>query len=260
MAENNSKPSPLPTPEQKEGFVREMFTRISPHYDRMNRIMDLGRDKSWRRYAATQALGSDLLARKDDPARVLDMATGTGDLAFELLKQQPPAIVVGLDFVPDMVKLARQKQAQIQHRQGQELLEHPPFWTVGDGLKLPFAEATFDAVVTGFAMRNVNDIPAAFAEMARVTRTGGRVACLEFTQPRTPLFRQLYDVYLYHMVPLVGRLVAGETSAYTYLPHSVGAFLSPEQIVEVMHQTGWRQARYRRLMLGTVAVHIGERA
>lgn len=260
MAETNPKPSPLPDPEQKETFVREMFSRISPYYDRMNRIMALGRDNSWRRYAAVQALGSDLLARKGAPARVLDMATGTGDLAFELLKQQPSAVVVGLDFVADMVKLARQKQAQIQPDLNGKSPPHPPFWAVGDGLKLPFADATFDAVVTGFAMRNVNDIPSAFAEMARVTRSGGRVACLEFTQPRTPLFRQLYDLYLYRMVPLVGRLVAGETSAYTYLPHSVGAFLLPDQIVEVMHQTGWRRARYKRLMLGTVAVHIGERA
>lgn len=260
MAHKDPQPNPLPAPEQKETFVREMFSRISPYYDRMNRIMALGRDNSWRRYAAAQALGSDLLAGRSEPACVLDMATGTGDLAFEILRQQPLAKVVGLDFVPDMIKIARQKQAQIQNRGERESLAHSPFWTAGDGLKLPFADATFDAVVTGFAMRNVNDIPAAFAEMARVTRAGGRVACLEFTQPRTPLFRQLYDVYLYRMVPIVGRLVAGETSAYTYLPHSVGAFLSPDQIVDVMNRTGWRQARYRRLMLGTVAVHIGERA
>jgi demethylmenaquinone methyltransferase/2-methoxy-6-polyprenyl-1,4-benzoquinol methylase len=130
----------------------------------------------------------------------------------------------------------------------------------GDALRLPFPDGTFDAVVTGFAMRNVTDIPAAFAEMARVTRSGGRVACLEIAKPRTPLFRQLFSIYFYRIVPIVGGLVTGQRSAYTYLPHSLTAFLTPDQIVEVMRQTGWRKVHYRRLMLGTVAVHVGVRA
>jgi demethylmenaquinone methyltransferase/2-methoxy-6-polyprenyl-1,4-benzoquinol methylase len=117
----------------------------------------------------------------------------------------------------------------------------------------------FDGVVTGFALRNVTDIPAAFAEMARVTRPGGRVACLEIAKPRTPLFRHLFALYFYRLVPLLGGWITGQRSAYTYLPHSLTAFLTPDEIVQVMRRTGWCEVRYKRLMLGTVAVHVGVR-
>jgi demethylmenaquinone methyltransferase/2-methoxy-6-polyprenyl-1,4-benzoquinol methylase len=130
----------------------------------------------------------------------------------------------------------------------------------GDALQLPFAAGMFDGVVTGFALRNVTDIPAAFAEMARVTRPGGRVACLEIAKPRTPFFRQLFALYFYRLVPLLGGLITGQRSAYTYLPHSLTAFLTPDEIAIVMRRTGWREVRYKRLMFGTVAVHVGVRA
>jgi demethylmenaquinone methyltransferase/2-methoxy-6-polyprenyl-1,4-benzoquinol methylase len=181
---------------------------------------------------------------------VLDVATGTGDLALEVLRQAPGCTVVGVDFVPQMLSLAQQKAAAS---------EAPLPLTGGDALRLPFGEAVFDGVVTGFAMRNVTDIPAAFAEMARVTRPGGRLACLEIAKPQTPIFRQLYALYFYRIVPLIGGWITGEPSAYTYLPHSLTAFLTPDEIAEVMRQTGWREVHYRRLMLGTVAVHVGTR-
>jgi demethylmenaquinone methyltransferase/2-methoxy-6-polyprenyl-1,4-benzoquinol methylase len=246
---------PLPSPEQKAFYVQEMFGRIARRYDLMNRLMTVGRDRAWRRYAVTQALNRDAPVSGSGTASatpvVLDVATGTGDFAFEVLEQQPGARVAGLDFVPQMLAMAREKAAEASVQPG---------WLAGDALRLPFPSATFDAVVTGFALRNVTDIPAAFAEMARVTRSGGRVACLEIAKPRTPLFRQLFALYFYRFVPIVGGLVTGQRSAYTYLPHSLTAFLTPDQIVEVMGQTGWRDVRYRRLMLGTVAVHVGVRA
>jgi demethylmenaquinone methyltransferase / 2-methoxy-6-polyprenyl-1,4-benzoquinol methylase len=250
---------PLPPPQKKEFYVREMFGAIARRYDLMNRLMTLGRDRHWRRYAVAQlGLGSPALdtdnpkpANRDGtPCAVLDVATGTGDLALEVLLQAPGCTVVGLDFVPQMLALAQQKAAGAQ-------IALP--LAGGDALKLPFAEAAFDGVVTGFAMRNVTDIPAAFAEMARVTRPGGRVACLEITKPQAPLFRQFYAWYFYRLVPLLGGWITGQPSAYTYLPHSLTAFLSPDEIAEVMRQTGWREVRYRRLMLGTVAVHVGTR-
>jgi demethylmenaquinone methyltransferase / 2-methoxy-6-polyprenyl-1,4-benzoquinol methylase len=156
-----------------------------------------------------------------------------------------------VDLVPDMLVLAQQKAEHVG--------AHLPL-TAGDALHLPFPDTSFDGVVTGFALRNVADIPAAFAEMARVTRPGGRVACLEFTHPRLPVFRQLFHLYFYHAVPIIGVLLTGQRTAYTYLPHSLTAFLSPEQIVAVMEDTGWQDVCYRRLMLGTVAVHVGVRA
>jgi demethylmenaquinone methyltransferase / 2-methoxy-6-polyprenyl-1,4-benzoquinol methylase len=130
---------------------------------------------------------------------------------------------------------------------------------VGDALALPFPEAVFDGVVTGFALRNVTDIPAAFAEMARVTRPGGRLACLEITRPQIPLFRQLFGWYFYRLVPIIGGIVSGKRSAYTYLPHSLTAFPGPAEIAGIMHGVGWDDVSFRRLMFGTVAIHVGVR-
>ncbi|MFC2031666.1 ubiquinone/menaquinone biosynthesis methyltransferase [Chloroflexota bacterium] len=235
--------SPLPSPEQKATYVRAMFSRIAGRYDLMNRLMTLGRDGAWRRYTVARALA-------EPRGRVLDVATGTGDLAFEVHRQQPGARVVGLDFTPEMLAYAREKGA------GQDAV---PGWVAADALKLPFAGQSFDAVVTGFALRNVTDIPAAFAEMARVTRAGGRVACLEIAKPPPGLLRRLFEVYFYRIVPLIGTIVTGQRSAYTYLPHSLTAFLTPHEIAQVMAQTGWSEVSYRRMMLGTVAVHEGVR-
>lgn len=244
---------PLPPPEHKVAFVRQLFTDVAGRYDLMNHVMALGRDPAWRRYAVSQ-LGlnpkTGSLPRNGRP-RVLDVASGTGDFAFEVLRQQPQAQVTGLDLVPGMLMVAQEKAG----RAG----AHLPL-TAGDALRLPFPDTSFDGVVTGFALRNVADIPAAFVEMARVTRPGGRVACLEFARPQMPIFRQLFHVYFYHAVPVIGRLLTGSRTAYTYLPHSTTAFLTPEQIVGVMQDTGWQDVRYRRLMLGTVAVHVGTRA
>jgi demethylmenaquinone methyltransferase/2-methoxy-6-polyprenyl-1,4-benzoquinol methylase len=246
--------SPLPAPERKAVYVQEMFGRIARRYDLMNRLMTLGRDQAWRRYTISQVLPSLSplqRAKEAGEGHILDVATGTGDLAFEMLRQRPDARVVGLDFVTKMLALAQHKA-----RERGPSLE----LTSGDALRLPFADGIFDAVVTGFALRNVTDIPAAFAEMARVTRSGGRVSCLEIAKPRLPIFRRLFHFYFYRVVPVVGGLISGQRAAYTYLPHSLTTFLTPDEIVEVMRRTGWHEVRYRRLMLGTVAMHVGVRA
>lgn len=235
--------NPLPAPEQKVTYVRAMFGRIAQRYDLMNRLVSLGRDRAWRRYAVTAA------ALRPD-SRVLDMATGTGDLAFEALRQHPGLQVVGVDLTPEMIRVARRKAAAA----GNDLA-----LVVGDAMRLPFADATFDGVLTGFALRNVVDIPTAFVEMARVTGRGGRVSCLEIAKPRSASFRRLFSFYFYRIVPLIGALVAGQRMAYTYLPHSLTAFPSPEEIAEVMKTTGWDDVTYRRLTLGTSAVHSGTR-
>jgi demethylmenaquinone methyltransferase/2-methoxy-6-polyprenyl-1,4-benzoquinol methylase len=231
-----------------------MFGLIARRYDLMNRLMTLGRDRSWRRYTVSEALASSPNTRGGDESagkrRVLDVATGTGDLALEVLRQQPGTQIVGLDFVSQMLSLAKLKVETAGQAAG---------LTAGDALHLPFHTGRFDAVVTGFALRNVTDIPAAFAEMARVTRPGGRVACLEIAKPRTPLLRHLFALYFYRLVPLLGGLITGQRAAYTYLPHSLTDFLTPDEIAEVMQRAGWCDVRYRRLMFGTVAVHVGVR-
>ena len=253
MGENSSRrggkgqSGPLPPPEQKVAYVRGMFGRIARRYDLMNGLMTFGRDRAWRRYTISQ-----LILDNGQSCTVLDVATGTGDLAIEALHQHPGAWAVGLDFVPEMLARAQQKASAHSGVQSLSL-------SAGDALRLPFADALFDAVVTGFAMRNVTDIPAAFAEMARVTRPGGCVACLEIAKPRTAVFRPLFALYFYRLVPLLGGWITGDPSAYTYLPHSLTAFLTPDEIAEVMGQTGWRDVHCKRLMLGTVAVHVGIR-
>jgi demethylmenaquinone methyltransferase/2-methoxy-6-polyprenyl-1,4-benzoquinol methylase len=259
----NATGGPLPPADQKAVYVRDMFGRIAWRYDLMNRLMTLGRDRAWRRYTVSQ-LGLD--EGGAGAQRVLDVATGTGDLAFETLAQHLDARVVGVDFVPEMLDLARQKA---RARTGSDQGERPEAAArsasgslellAGDALQIPFTDGAFDGVVTGFALRNVTDIPAAFAEMARVTRKGGRVACLEIAKPRTPFFNRLFSVYFYRFVPLLGGWITGQRSAYTYLPHSLSAFLTPDEIAGVMSQTGWQDVRYKRLMLGTVAVHVGVR-
>jgi demethylmenaquinone methyltransferase/2-methoxy-6-polyprenyl-1,4-benzoquinol methylase len=238
--------------------VRELFRSIAQRYDLMNCLMTFGRDRAWRRYTVSKlAFGSP--GSNPRFPRVLDVATGTGDLALETLRQHPGAEVIGLDFVPEMLALAQQK-AGAAGLPPEETDSRPLVLSVGDALRLPFPDAVFDGTVTGFAMRNVTDIPTAFAEMARVMRPGGRVACLEIAKPRTPLFRKLFGLYFYRLVPLLGGWITGQRSAYTYLPHSLTAFLTPDEIAEVMRQTGWRDVSYKRLMLGTVAVHVGVKA
>jgi demethylmenaquinone methyltransferase/2-methoxy-6-polyprenyl-1,4-benzoquinol methylase len=240
-----------------------MFHRIAGRYDLMNRLMTLGRDRAWRRHTVAQ-IGSrqpvDEAATHSGPTStfavgkpklILDLATGTGDLAFEALRQYPDSTVVGLDLVPQMLALAQEKAGA---------KDPAPALLLGDALRLPFADATLDAAVTGFALRNVTDIAAAFAEVARVTRTGGQIACLEIAKPNLFILRGLFTLYFYRIVPLLGGWITGQRAAYTYLPHSLTTFLTPEEIADVLTNTGWRDVCYRRLMFGTVAVHAATRA
>ena len=262
---------PLPPAEQKAVYVRDMFGRIAWRYDLMNRLMTFGRDRAWRRYTVSQlgleAPQADAQAQARGSRLVLDVATGTGDLAFETLAQRPDARVVGLDFVPEMLVHAQQKARanggsdQTAHslEDATQLAAGSLDFLAGDALRIPFPNDTFDAVVTGFALRNVTDIPAAFAEMARVTRRGGCVACLEIAKPQTPFFKWLFALYFYRLVPLLGGWITGQRAAYTYLPHSLSAFLNPDEIAAAMGQTGWREVSHKRLMLGAVAVHVGTR-
>jgi demethylmenaquinone methyltransferase / 2-methoxy-6-polyprenyl-1,4-benzoquinol methylase len=241
----------LPSPEQKATHVRAMFGRIAQRYDLLNHVMTLGQDRAWRRYTVQQLDGrSESSGALSKSGVVLDVATGTGDLALEVLRQVPDVQVVGLDFTPEMLSLAQKKMGSSVARLS---------WIVADATRLPFANDSFSGVVTGFALRNVTDIPAVFAEMARVTQAGGRVASLEITKPRMPIFRRLFGFYFYRIVPLIGSLISGQRAAYTYLPHSLTGFLTPEEIAVVMRQAGWDQVRHRELTLGTVTVHTGAR-
>jgi demethylmenaquinone methyltransferase / 2-methoxy-6-polyprenyl-1,4-benzoquinol methylase len=229
----------LPPASEKRSYVRRMFTGIAPHYDLMNRLMTLGRDRVWRRTVAA-------LCDLPPGGSLLDVATGTGDIGYEALRRYSRARVVGLDLTREMMVRGRGK------RPGQDF----PF-AEGDALALPFADGTFDAAGSGFMMRNVVDVRAAFAEQARVVKPGGRVVCLEITRPASPLFRRFFDIYFFRVVPLIGGIISGQREAYTYLPQSTVAFPGPTALARIMQEAGLRDVRYRLAMMGTVAVHWG---
>jgi len=231
------------TPEHKAGYVRDMFSRIAPRYDLMNRVMTFGRDQSWRRLTAKRAgiqAGS----------RVLDIATGTADLAFAAREVGAESIVAA-DFSHAMLKYARLK---IKPWNGGLT---PIHLVTADGLRLPFPNNSFDAVVTAFSLRNVGDLDVFLKEMIRVVKPGGKVACLEITRPRQPMWRNFFAWYFGKVVPKIGGLISGVADAYSYLPYSVSVFITPEELRVRMEDAGLNNVEFETLMLGTIAIHRG---
>ncbi len=233
------------TPDHKAGYVREMFSRIAPRYDLVNRLMTFGRDQSWRRLTVQRA-------GIEAGARVLDIATGTADLAFAA-RDAKASFIVAADFSYTMLKYARLKVQPWKRKKNVA----PIHLVNADGLRLPFPSNSFDAVITGFSLRNVAELDLFLKEMARVTKPGGKVACLEITRPRQPLFRNFFAWYFGKVVPKIGGLISGDSEAYSYLPHSVSIFITPEELRVRMEDAGLNNASFETLMLGTVAVHWG---
>lgn len=217
--------------------VREMFDRISPSYDRMNLLMSMGCDGRWRRLGV-RASG----AQPGDAA--LDVCCGTGDFAVELRRAVGPSgRVVGLDFSPQMLEMARRKSSAVE-------------WLQGDALALPFGDGEFAAACVGFGVRNLSDHGRGFAEMARVVRPGGRVVCLEMSTPPAPI-RPFSQLWTDRGVPVLGRIVAHDPDAYRYLPESVHRFPPAPELAGMMRDAGLVDVGYRRLMMGVVALHVG---
>ncbi|WP_051935476.1 bifunctional demethylmenaquinone methyltransferase/2-methoxy-6-polyprenyl-1,4-benzoquinol methylase UbiE [Deinococcus sp. YIM 77859] len=234
---------PVGDKQDRSRQVQVMFAAIAPRYDLLNRVLSLGVDRLWRREAAREALALK-------PARVLDVATGTGDFALELKARAPQTEVIGSDFVPQMLEIARAK-ARARHLTLR--LEE------GDALNLPYPDASFDAVTCAFGFRNFADYARGLAELWRVLRPGGRLVILEFPPPRPGLFGRLFRFYFRRVLPRIGALVSGNAGAYTYLPESVLAFPDPERLAGLMHATGFR-TRYRLLTFGIAAIHVGDKA
>jgi len=214
--------------------VRRMFDRIAPVYDAMNRVMTAGLDQRWRRATVREAVRSG-----DD---VLDACCGTGDLAVAA-RNAGASYVVGVDFSERMLERARRKAPELE-------------WVQSDVLELPFEDASFDAAVVGFGVRNVEDLEAAIRELRRVLRPGGRLGILEITTPRGPL-KLFYKLWFDRVVPLLGRLLPGG-DAYTYLPASVRRFPGPEELAELLGSCGFEAVRFRLFAGGIVALHVGE--
>ncbi len=230
----------------KARYVAGMFARIARRYDLLNTVMTGGMHHRWRKTATR-------LATKGVAGAALDVATGTGDFAFALAKRPEVHSVVGVDFVAEMVALARLKA---QRRNASEVVR----FAQGDALSLPFADDTFDCATSGFGMRNVTDIAKAVQEMARVVRPGGRVVILEISPfERDGVIPRLFRFYFHNVVPLVGGILSGDREAYTYLPRSVDVFLPAQELARLMEDAGLEKVSYRKAGMGSVAIHVGEK-
>ena len=233
------------TPDKTPSRIAGMFDAIAPRYDLLNHVLSAGLDRRWR-VRAVAAL--ELPAR----ARILDLCTGTGDLALTAARARTGVSVVGVDFAGRMLALARQKVAAAR-------LEDVVRLVRGDATRIPLADSTCDGATVGFGIRNVADPAAALAEIARVLRPGARLAVLEFGQPRIPGVRTLYAWYFKYVLPLVGRLVSRHDSAYSYLPASVGTFPPPAEFARMVAATGFSQVRAVPLTFGIVYLYTAER-
>ncbi|HLZ07624.1 MAG TPA: ubiquinone/menaquinone biosynthesis methyltransferase, partial [Chloroflexota bacterium] len=227
----------------KSERVQAMFGRIVARYDLMNRLMTFGQDASWRRAAI-----ADL---EPAGALVLDIGAGTGDLALGALKAGALR-VVGVDFVDSMLASARTKLLSAGYR-------NRIAFAIGDALSLPFPDASFDGVVNGFLLRNVADLDGALREFARVLRPGGRLVCLEITHA-PPALAPFFAVYFGRIIPILGSIVTGESAAYQYLPESLAPLPNPDHLSSMLRESGFDRVSYRRLGLGTVAIHVAVRA
>ena len=215
--------------------VREMFDRIAPVYDAMNRVMTAGLDRRWRELTARSVV------RPAD--RVIDVCCGTGDLA--LADARAGGFVTGVDFSEAMLERARRKSRTVD-------------WVRADALALPFDDAAFDVATVGFGVRNIPELERALDELRRVLRVGGRLAILEITTPAGAL-APFYRVWFDRVVPLLGRALEGG-AAYAYLPASVRRFPGPDELSQLLGAHGFTGVRYRLLAAGIVALHTGEAA
>ncbi len=218
--------------------VHRMFGRIARTYDIANRIITFGFDGIWRRFAVR-------CAGLDAGSRVLDIGCGTGDIACEVERRVKDPVVVAADFSAGMIIEGKRskKCASIM-------------WCLADACRLPFPDNYFDAVLSGYLVRNVTDVGTAFKEQMRVVKPGGRVVCLETCPPAPGLKGLPVRIYTAFVIPLIGRVISGDVGAYRYLHESTGGFMEPALLASVMEQSGLDHLFFRRFMLGTQAVHV----
>lgn len=236
---------PYDSDKTKKEEVREMFDRIAPTYDTLNHTLSMQIDKLWRRRVVR-------LVRRMAPRRILDLATGTGDLAIALARGIRAAHVRGVDLSPQMLEEARRKVAA-------RGLDDRVVLDVGDAEAIEAADASVDVVTVAFGVRNFGDLEQGLREIVRVLRPGGRAVILEFSTPRNPLVRRLYGWYSHRVLPRVGGLVSRDRSAYEYLPASVDEFPDPETFLEILGRTGLRNGRARSLSFGIAQIYTAEK-
>jgi demethylmenaquinone methyltransferase / 2-methoxy-6-polyprenyl-1,4-benzoquinol methylase len=228
----------------KKAVVREMFDDISPKYDFLNHFLSLGIDHGWRR-KLTRILGQ----RK--PGSVLDVATGTGDLAIAIASLNPRKIT-GIDISEKMLEVGRRKLTE-------KGLDNMITFQAGDAENIPFPDDSFDAITVAFGVRNYENLGLGLHEMTRVLRSGGIMLILEFSHPDSFPMKQLYSVYSRYVIPTLGRLISGNSKAYSYLPESVAAFPSGKPFLEILEKAGLKNTRQIRLSMGIASIYVAEK-
>ncbi len=226
------------TGSERAQYVQGMFARIAPRYDLMNRLMTGFQDVRWRKQVIK-------LARLDNHASLLDLGTGTGDLAREALSQFPRARVLAADFTLEMMRVG-QRNGRLN-------------FSAADALQLPFKDSTFDSVVSGFLMRNVIDLQKALQEQFRVIKKGGRIIILDTTRPKKNLLSPFIWVHMHYVIPILGGFLAGSREAYRYLPETTEEFVSAEELASRMAAVGFKKIGFERRMFGTIAIHWAEK-
>jgi len=231
--------SHLPPAADHAAAIQDMFGRIAPRYDLMNRLMTFGQDLRWRRYVLRRAA-------LPPGGWLLDIATGTGDIALQARRKMPGLHIVAADFTLPMMRVGQRRPNA-----------HTIIWQAADTLHLPYVPCTFDAVTSGYLFRNLTDISRALDEQVRVLKPGGRLVTLDTTPPPRNMLRPLIQFHFKVVIPLMGQLVAGQPDAYRYLPESTLNFKTAEELAALMRAAGLVDVGYRRFMLGTMAVHWG---
>lgn len=226
------------TGQERARYVQSMFTKIAHRYDLMNRLMTGGQDIRWRRDVIRRA-------RLTPNASLLDLGTGTGDLAREALLQQPKARVTAADFTIEMMRVGN-KNGNLE-------------WCAADTLNLPFKDQVFDAVISGFLMRNVTDIQQALKEQYRALKPGGRIVILDTTRPKKNFLSPFIWIHMHVIIPTLGGILSGERDAYNYLPDTTEEFLTAEDMASRLSAAGFKKVEFKRLMFGTIAIHWAEK-
>lgn len=228
---------------ERSQYVQDMFGRIAERYNLMNRVMTGGQDMRWRRFVVQQA-------QLPPGGQLLDLATGTGDIAFEALRAVPDAQIIGADFALPMMRVGQR-----------QMLGKTVSWTAADALDLPFPNQQFDAVVSGYLVRNVVDIPRTLQEQKRILKPGGRIVILDTSPPPDNLLKPFILFHLNVVIPMLGRIIGGQAAAdaYTYLPESTQTFKKPDELAALMREAGFNNVNFKTFMFGTMAVHWGQR-
>jgi demethylmenaquinone methyltransferase / 2-methoxy-6-polyprenyl-1,4-benzoquinol methylase len=231
----------MPSVEKKRVFVKNMFARIASRYDLMNKIMTFGQDAAWRRKAVKKL-------QPENHNCYLDLGAGTGDLSQEIIRQAPEAQVVAADLTLEMILVGKEKG-----------LNSSIFWIAADAQALPFPAKTFSGVVSGYLLRNVPDIDASLMEQVRVLRPNAALVSLDTTPPVKNVFYPFILFYLRWMIPLMGKIITGDSQAYAYLPESTRKHTPVKVLAEKMRHSGLDSISYETLMLGTMAIHDGQK-